>query len=428
MLGSVELSTPSDGVLYVFEKGIIFSHPRNGLTVLPKSYYEELQFYDGGSSSVLACLMITYRHSLQYYQPLQNHNTGDMVMFTFPPQNNAYRMMYKEVIGRWQQENESPVLKQVDVVPEYYANRYNELEHNFETDARMMKKVPSLTQANVYLSTLNSFLAHLSVSSVDPAPVSAADLPSILDPSTEQSQPSSDADEVVITLLTGITGSHKETLCTTLTNLAKDYNRWAVLRAPFGVPHAYNQKQLEASLTNIVTAARRQRASIRASTGGRKKMRVLIMTPGFTDTVSVVSAILNHPNADIRGSLKIGAVTACVDPLTTFIEHRMTFPLLLDQCAQGWVNNILLTSCTEGPVSRGSFLYILLYLHILQIHRPQLSDWKHDSLFEITSPPQRVFQGCLSSPFLGKIVIMNEEPHRKESFDYVTSLAHDRNL
>ncbi|XP_041476963.1 uncharacterized protein C20orf194-like [Lytechinus variegatus] len=360
MLGSVELSAPSDGVLYVFEKGIIFSHPRNGLTILPKSYYEELHFYDGGSSSVLACLMITYRHSLQYYQPLQNHNAGDMVMFAFPPKTNAYRMLYKEVIGRWQQENQSPVLKQLDAMPEYYTNTYNELQHNFVTDARLQKQVPSLTQASVYLSTLNSFLTHLSVSSVDPDPVHEADLPSILDPTTEQSQNSSDADEVVITLLTGITGSHKETLCTTLTNLAKDYNRWAVLRAPFGVPHAYKKDQLEASLTNIVTAARRQKASIRASTGGRKKMRVLIMTPGFTDTVSVVSAILNHPNPDIRGSLKIGAVTTCIDPLQAFMEHRMTFPLLLDQCAQGWVNNILLTSCTEGPHPELMFIQELM--------------------------------------------------------------------
>ena len=38
-----------------------------------------------------------------------------------------------------------------------------------------------------------------------------------------------------------------------------------------------------------------------------------------------------------------GAVTACIDPNNTFMEHRLTFPKLLDQCAQGWVNNVLLT-------------------------------------------------------------------------------------
>ena len=32
--------------------------------------------------------------------------------------------------------------------------------------------------------------------------------------------------QVVITILTGVPGCHKESLCTTLTNMAKDYNRY----------------------------------------------------------------------------------------------------------------------------------------------------------------------------------------------------------
>ncbi|XP_071485404.1 dynein axonemal assembly factor 9-like [Diadema antillarum] len=359
MVGSHELSVPCEGLIYVFEKGIIFHHPRVGLTVLPKSYYEELQFYDGGSSSVVACLVITYRHSLQYYQPLQNHNEGDMIMFAFAPKTTAYKMLYKQVLSRWQEEGESPTLKQTEAMPEYYSATHKELQYRFDTDTKAQREVAPLAQASIYLPTLKSFLNHLAVSNVDPAPIPQGDVQYLLDQTKGQQEPSG-KEEVVITIITGIPGSHKETLCTTLTNMAKDYNRWAVLRTPFGTSDQFSSKQLQTSLSNIVTAARRQRASIRASTGGRKKMRVLIMTPGFTDTVSVVAAITNHPAPDVRDVLKIGAVTACVDPLNAFMEHRMTFPLLLDQCAQGWVNNILLTSCTEGPHLEIIFIQDLL--------------------------------------------------------------------
>ncbi|KAL8584001.1 hypothetical protein ACOMHN_048608 [Nucella lapillus] len=44
-----------------------------------------------------------------------------------------------------------------------------------------------------------------------------------------------------------------------------------------------------------------------------------------------------------------GAVTACIDPLNTFIQNRMMLPMLLNQCAQGWVQNIVFTSQTKAP-------------------------------------------------------------------------------
>ena len=42
----------------------------------------------------------------------------------------------------------------------------------------------------------------------------------------------------------------------------------------------------------------------------------------FTDIVDVVQAITNHPDPHVTQSVKIGAVTCCVDPRNMFMEHR----------------------------------------------------------------------------------------------------------
>ena len=42
----------------------------------------------------------------------------------------------------------------------------------------------------------------------------------------------------------------------------------------------------------------------------------------FTDVAEVIQAIRTHPDAEMSKCVKIGAVTCCVDPLNTFMEHR----------------------------------------------------------------------------------------------------------
>ena len=52
-----------------------------------------------------------------------------------------------------------------------------------------------------------------------------------------------------------------------------------------------------------------------------------------------------------------GSVTACVDPLNVFMERHHTLPYLLNMCAQGWVNQIVMTSSTDIKVGRQRLLY-----------------------------------------------------------------------
>ena len=42
----------------------------------------------------------------------------------------------------------------------------------------------------------------------------------------------------------------------------------------------------------------------------------------FTDVIDVIQAITMHPDHEVAKSLKIGAVTCCIDPLNTFMENR----------------------------------------------------------------------------------------------------------
>lgn len=42
----------------------------------------------------------------------------------------------------------------------------------------------------------------------------------------------------------------------------------------------------------------------------------------YTDVLDVVQAVLFHPDPGVAARFAIGAVTSCVDPLASFMEHR----------------------------------------------------------------------------------------------------------
>uniref|UniRef100_A0A8C2ASX3 Si:ch211-194c3.5 n=1 Tax=Cyprinus carpio TaxID=7962 RepID=A0A8C2ASX3_CYPCA len=66
----------------------------------------------------------------------------------------------------------------------------------------------------------------------------------------------------------------------------------------------------------------------------------------YTDVLNVIQAITAHPDPQVHSQVKVGAVSACVNPLTSFIKHRLLFPKLLEQCSQGVVSNVIFTGLT----------------------------------------------------------------------------------
>uniref|UniRef100_A0A4W5LNV3 DAAF9 domain-containing protein n=1 Tax=Hucho hucho TaxID=62062 RepID=A0A4W5LNV3_9TELE len=65
-----------------------------------------------------------------------------------------------------------------------------------------------------------------------------------------------------------------------------------------------------------------------------------------TDVLDVVQAVLSHPDAVVQACFTIGAVTACVDPLSSYMEHRLVLPKLVEQCSQGIVSTVVFTGLT----------------------------------------------------------------------------------
>ena len=54
--------------------------------------------------------------------------------------------------------------------------------------------------------------------------------------------------------------------------------RWVTLRSPFDSAESFSPEMVQTSLSAVLTSTKKR--NVRAATGGRKKMRVLIATPG----------------------------------------------------------------------------------------------------------------------------------------------------
>ncbi|XP_070539878.1 dynein axonemal assembly factor 9-like [Ptychodera flava] len=343
MIGNKLLCIPDEGKMFIYERGLVFMHPRYGPIVLPKSHMEKVHMFDGDSPSVVALLIITYKGSFWQWLPMQCQDKEHTMIFALTPRTKAYRSFYSEVLSIWKESKEDPKLVILEELPEKYCFIHNEIQMEYNVNSATSSKVISpMKKAGAVLSNLKDFLDHMTVTSLGNRAVPSQDLSAVLG---QPHDSGTFADEIIIYIISGIPGSHKEHLCNTLTNLAKEESRWTTLKPPLDFVDEFNAKSLQNSLSSMVAANRKR--GVRASASSRKQQRVLVMTPGFTDILEVVQAISCHPDPDVARLLRIGAVTTCVNPINSFMTHRYTFPKLLDQCAEGWVNNILFTSSTD---------------------------------------------------------------------------------
>ncbi|XP_022802915.1 uncharacterized protein C20orf194-like isoform X2 [Stylophora pistillata] len=343
------------GSLYIFEQGLVFVHPRVGSIVLQTSKISKLQFYD--KDTPCALLILTYhpssKDSLPYYLTVKQSH----VVLALTPRSRIYRQFYSDVSHPWKERQlpNFPQFETIDDLPddlkEKHVNLQNQLKLSSGSD------IQDLSTAEVLLPHLKGFLCHCCVSSsFGNTPVMCDVLPVILGNSRVEQEQSRDF-ELLLTILTGVPGSGKESLCLALLALAKENSKWIILKRPVSNSDAFDPKVLQESLTATLSSQRRLHARLSAS--GRR-LRVIVVTPGFTDIAEVIQAIRTHPDSEMSKCVKIGAVTCCVDPLNTFMGHRLTLPRLLEQCAQGWVNNVVFTSCVEPQNEQLSFVQKLV--------------------------------------------------------------------
>ncbi|XP_033756590.1 uncharacterized protein C20orf194 homolog [Pecten maximus] len=351
---------PVEVQLYVYEQALIIYHPQSGaVSLLDNRNLQSINFYDGGTGSVLAVLYLVVKETAKSNLPTFLISESNHIYLSLTPKTKAYKYMYSEVLPAWKTESSLPAVVRCDTLPREYADTYNYLQNHYQLSPPSVH-LTGFPRALSTLPNLKLFLAHYSASSVSDIPIPEVAIPAIrnivqpLDTDRsiaeenrrpgEEREPEDKAIEIVVNIVGGVHGNHKATLCDTLTEITKDRIKWTVLRQPLDTTDSYIPGQLQMSLTSLVSNNRRRRSVVMSTTS---KARVLVVTPMNVDIVQVVQAIHCHPDPEVRKVTKIGAVTVCVDPLNAYIERRLTIPNLLNDCAQGWVNNILFTSSTS---------------------------------------------------------------------------------
>ncbi|XP_059506378.1 uncharacterized protein C20orf194 homolog isoform X2 [Stegostoma tigrinum] len=342
-------SRPEEGKLFILSEGILFIHPRSGSMIIPKSHMTALKYYDGNSPGVVTVLIIEYKKMLLPHLPIHLHTASNFLMFALMPRSKIYRSFYCQVMSPWQQVGESGiVLKmcQSNQLSEEQRKLHLNLEKLFE-----IQSIPKDQQCNhlkrvsADIPELDSFLQHFAVSSVSHEPVRRSDLSMLLRQPKLPSTISEDQNKMVITIIAGLPGSYKEDLCTDIVNLNQEQGRWSVYRQMPDNCELFNVGQIHRFLSSVLEA--QQNRTVRQSVYSRKKVRLLIVTPGYTDVIDVVQAIQMHPDTEVQSAFVIGAITTCIDPQCSTMEHRLFFPKLLDQCSQGVVSNVVFTSLTS---------------------------------------------------------------------------------
>uniref|UniRef100_A0AAX7V3S4 Uncharacterized protein n=1 Tax=Astatotilapia calliptera TaxID=8154 RepID=A0AAX7V3S4_ASTCA len=302
VLSSSHLSAPEEGKIIFFSEGL-FIHSQYGSITISKDHINKVKFYNPDYSTV-ASLFVEYEDSLLPHLPFPLHSSDRCLVFALLPRSKSQRAFYSKVLSVWKSSGLA---------------------------CRSVSTTFLFTDSCILACT--RFLQHFALSSIGQEPIMYDHL-GMLFPSAElRNIPPCQGDKVVITIITGLPGSHKKILCNFSVQLNHKCERWVVYEP---APESFSASHLQKYLSSFLESQR----------GTRGKPRLLVLTPGYTDVLDVVQAVLFHPDPVVQACFTIGAVTACVNPLTSFIEHRFAFPKLLEQLSQGIVSTVVFTGLT----------------------------------------------------------------------------------
>ncbi|XP_054845869.1 dynein axonemal assembly factor 9 [Eublepharis macularius] len=367
---SNSLCRPEEGKLCFFSDGLLFCHPHYGSITISKIHMTSIKFYDGDSTSIVAALIIGYKDSLLAHLPIQFHTPSKSLLIALFPKSKLYKAFYSQVFSVWQPRGNSEVslkMTQEDHLPAEQEQLHCHMQKLFNISSCPAGERWSHLRVSTSLPDLDSFLHHFTVSSISPEPVTRSHLPMLLQQSEAIPGNQAENDKAVITILTGLPGCRSSDLCSFLVTFNKEYGRWLVYRQTMDSPECFSAAHFQKYLTSVLESQRNR--SARLSAYSRKKLRLLVVLQGYTDVIDVVQALQTHPDADVKASFVIGAITACVDPLSCYMEHRFLFPKFLDQCSQGLVSNVVFTNHTAEQKN-----HLLVQLqHLIRAANPAVS-------------------------------------------------------
>ncbi|XP_029981871.1 dynein axonemal assembly factor 9 [Sphaeramia orbicularis] len=338
VFSSSHLSTPEEGKIVFFSEGILFIHSQYGSITISKDHISSLKFYDPDTSAV-ASLFVEYEKSLLPHLPFPLHSADQCLVFALQPRSKSHRAFYSKVLSIWQNSESVLTLELVDQEKLNWnqTNMHSKLQKLHDSqEPPVAKRRGSMKTSYSQLPEQDMFLQHFALSSIGQEPILFDHLGALF-PSAELRKPAtSQGDKVVITIITGLPGSHKKRLCDFLVKFSKEHGRWVVYEPGPDSCDSFSASHLQQYLSSFLESQR----------GPRGKPRLLVLSLGYTDVLDVVQAVLFHPDPVVQACFTIGAVTACVDPLSSCMEHRFAFPKLLEQCSQGIVSTVVFTGLT----------------------------------------------------------------------------------
>ncbi|KAM4541668.1 dynein axonemal assembly factor 9 isoform 1-T1 [Odontesthes bonariensis] len=333
VFSSSQLSSPEEGKIIFFSEGFLFIHSQYGCITLSKDHIRNINFYDPDSSGV-ASLFVEYEASLLPHLPFALHSSDQCLVFALQPRSKSHRAFYSKVLSVWKNAESGLTLRFLDQehLSSNQRNMHNRLQKLHDSqEPPVAKRKGSLKTSYSQLPEQEMFLQHFALSSISQEPILYDHL-EVLFPSAELRNPApGQGDKVVLTIITGLPGSHKKRLCNFLVQLNKEFGRWVVYESD-----SFSASHLQQYLSGFLESQRHTRG----------KPRLLLLTPGYTDVLDVVQAVLFHPDPVVQACFTIGAVTACVNPLACCMEHWFALPKLLEQCSQGIVSTVVFTGMT----------------------------------------------------------------------------------
>ncbi|KAL0969524.1 hypothetical protein UPYG_G00228370 [Umbra pygmaea] len=339
VFSSSQLSVPEEGKMSFFSEGILFVHPQYGSITLPRRLISNIKFYHQDSTNKMAALFVEYEAGLLPHLPFPLHSDDCCLVFSLQPDLQSYTSFYSQVLSVWRGSDSGLSLQLVDRDQLTCNQRkmHSRLQQLHDSHAPpVAKRRGSLKASCSQLPEQDMFLQHFALSCIGQEAIQVNHLGALF-PTLDTSCPlAGHNDKVVITIISGLPGSHKERLADFLVQLNQEGGRWVVYQSSPDSSAVYSTSHLQRYLSCFLEKQR--------SPGG--KPRLLLLTPGYTDVLEVVQAVVSHPDPVVQSCFTIGAVTACVDPLSSYMEHRRVFPKLVEQCSPGVVGTIVLTGLT----------------------------------------------------------------------------------
>ncbi|XP_054653341.1 uncharacterized protein C20orf194 homolog [Dunckerocampus dactyliophorus] len=341
VLSSSHLSAPEDGKISFFSGGLLFVHSQYGSITISHKHINAIRFYDPDPSAVLS-LFVDYKNSLLPHLPFPFHSADQCLLFAIQPKSKGCRCFYSKVLPEWRSAESGLAVHSVDQDQLTWSHKkmHSRLQQLHDgQEPPVAKRRGTFKTLHSHLPEQDMFLQHFSLSSIGEEPIQFDHLGALF-PSGKLSRNSSSHGDakVVITVISGLPGSHKETLCNFLVRLNREYGRWLVYPPAADPCHVFSATHLQGFLSDFSENQKR-------TLGG--KWRLLVLSPGYADVLDVVRAVLFHPDPVVQAHFTIGTVTACVDPLASCMEHRFAFPKLLEQCSQGIISVVVFT----GPAA-----------------------------------------------------------------------------